>query len=80
MIPSLNAIDNSDKKGEEVETTLYEDDEEGDFRASEDDELDDEEGEMEDFEDGEGEEDIEGDFEDEEDEEEEDEELPKKKK
>lgn len=74
MIPSLNAIDNFDQKGEEVETTLYEDeDEEGDFGMSEDeDEFDDEEGEVEDMEEGE----FDEDFEDDEDEEEE---VPAKK-
>jgi len=67
MIPSLNSVDNLDKKGGEVETTLYEDeDEEGDFGMSEGEEFDDEEGEFdEDFDDEEGE--IDEDFEDEED-------------
>ena len=77
MIPTLNAVDNSDTKGGEVETTLYEDeDEEGDFGMSEGEEFEDAEGgEMEDFEDEEGE--IDEDFEDEESEEDEN---PKKKR
>jgi Ran GTPase-activating protein (RanGAP) involved in mRNA processing and transport len=68
MLPNLNTIDNKDKEGNEVESTLY--DEEGD-------EFDDEDVEDEDF-------DEEDDFEDEDDEEfdeedEEEEEKPKKK-
>lgn len=64
-----------DKKGEEVDTTLYEDeDDEGDFEGSEMEEFEDAEDEMgEEFDDEEGE--IDEDFEDEEDDEDE---VPRK--
>lgn len=78
LIASLTAVDNYDKKGGEVESTLYEDeddeaefdemdeDEEGEFGGSEEEEFEDNEGEMdEEFEDSE---------------EEEEEEKPKKKR
>merc|ERR1712004_615186 len=80
MIPSLISVDNLDKKGGEVETTLYEDeDEEGEFGMSEEDEFED----MEQMEGGEFEEefeDEEGEFDEDFDDEDEEDEVPKKKK
>ena len=70
MLPNLNTIDNKDKEGNDVESTLY--DEEGD-------EFDDEDVEDEDFDDDDDLEDEDDEEFDEEDEDEE-EEKPKKKR
>jgi hypothetical protein len=49
MIKGLEAIDGTDKDGNEVESTIYDEDEEGDFEEGDDEgEFDDEEGDFED--------------------------------